>query len=68
METKVKRRSGRPKKAEADKVKYQRIAVYAQSYSKLLEKIEKRNRGKAKSKRIKLTAAFDEMVENYPQK
>ena len=67
METKVKRRSGRPKKAEADKAKYQRIAVYEQDYSLLVEKIRKRN-SKAKGKRIKLTDAFKEMVEGYPEK
>lgn len=55
-----KRRSGRPKKAEHDKVQYQRIAVYAQDYSKLLEKIAKRGN-------MKLTDAFTEMVENFSE-
>jgi hypothetical protein len=60
METKVKRRSGRPRKADADKVQYQRIAVYLPDYKKLVEKLEKRG--------VKLTDAFTEMVERYPDK
>lgn len=61
----VKKRSGRPRKAEEDKVSYQRIAVYTPDYLRLGEKIEKRNAGKSKKDRIKLTDAFTEMVENY---
>lgn len=68
METKVKRRSGRPRKAEADKVKYQRIAVYEPDYSKLVDEINRRNKGKQKGERIKLTDAFTEMVRNYLKK
>lgn len=52
-----KRRSGRPKKAEEDKVKYQRIAVYLPDYLRLASEIGKRG--------VKLTDAFKEMVEKY---
>lgn len=54
-----KRRSGRPKKADSDKVQYQRIAVYTADYEKLLVKIKRRGQ--------KLTDAFSEMVEKYPE-
>lgn len=57
METTVKRRSGRPKKAEHDRVQYQRIAVYLQDYQKLVDEISRRG--------TKLTDAFTEMVDNY---
>ena len=65
METNKPRRSGRPKKAEADKVRYQRIAVYADDYSKLVDEINERNAGKIKSEKTKLTDAFQEMVKSY---
>jgi hypothetical protein len=65
METTIKRRSGRPKKAEEDKVQYQRIAVYAKDYLKLVEKLSRRNKGKTKKERLKLTDAFTEMVNDY---
>lgn len=68
METTEKRPSGRPRKADSDKVKYQRIAVYADDYSKLVEEINKRNNGKPVSKRVKLTDAFKEMVNSYLSK
>ena len=61
----VKRKSGRPRKAEADKVKYQRIAVYAKDYSRLVAELEKRNAGKPKKEQIKLTDAMTKMVDNY---
>jgi hypothetical protein len=57
METQIKKRSGRPKKAEADKVQYQRIAVYVKDYSRLVEELNKRGE--------KLTDAFAKMVRNY---
>ena len=57
METK--RRSGRPKKAEHEKVKYQRIAVYSADYEKLVIELQKRG--------VKLTDAFSEMVAKYTQ-
>ncbi len=56
-EQEQKKRSGRPKKAEHEKVQYQRIAVYSQDYEKLVEKITKRG--------VKLTDAFTEMVKKY---
>lgn len=55
-----KRRSGRPKKAEYEKVQYQRIAVYFEDYQKLVKKIDKRG--------VKLTDAFTEMVSDYIKK
>lgn len=55
METK--RRSGRPKKAEHEKVKYQRIAVYAPDYERLVAKLAKSG--------AKLTDAFAQMVDDY---
>jgi hypothetical protein len=57
MKTETKRRSGRPKKAEADKVQYQRIAVYLSDYKDLVEELDKRD--------VKLTDAFTEMVKSY---
>lgn len=52
-----KKRSGRPKKPESEKVSYQRIAVYTADYEKLVVALTK--------KRVKLTDAFTEMVEKY---
>lgn len=63
-----KRRSGRPKKAEHEKVQYQRIAVYAQDYLRLAKEIEKRNEGKARGERLKLTDAFTDMVSDFIEK
>lgn len=60
MDVKAKRRSGRPKKAEKDKVQYQRIAVYKQDYQKLVLELDKTGE--------KLTEAFSEMVRDYKQK
>ncbi len=65
MSEQVKRRSGRPRKAEADKVKYQRIAVYEFDYERLTAELERRNKGKPKKEQIKLTDAFTLMVNNY---
>lgn len=67
MET-TRRRSGRPKKPEHEKVQYQRIAVYAEDYSKLVSEISKRNKGKLPSDKLKLTDAFSAMVDNYTKK
>lgn len=55
-----KKRSGRPKKAEEDKVKYQRVAVYLDDYEKLSAYIERRD--------IKLTQAFKDMVKSYTRR
>lgn len=55
-----KKHSGRPKKAEEDKVKYQRIAVYLDDYEKLLLYIERRG--------IKITEAFKDMVKSYTRR
>lgn len=52
-----KRRSGRPKKAEHEKVQYQRIAVYVEDYVKLVDHLEKND--------IQLTTAFTDMVQRY---
>lgn len=60
-----KRRSGRPKKAEHEKVQYQRIAVYSQDYVRLGEEIKRRNEKREASERIKLTDVFTEMVNLY---
>lgn len=60
-----KRRSGRPKKADHEKIQYQRIAVYLQDYTRLGKEIEKRNKGKEPKERIKLTDAFTEMVDTF---
>lgn len=65
MAVEPKRRSGRPKKPEHEKVQYQRIAVYADDYSKLVDEIAKRNEGKPKEERIKLTDVFAGMVNRY---
>ena len=67
MET-IKRRSGRPRKAEHEKVQYQRIAVYAEDYSRLVERINERDKGKTKRERTKITDAFSEMVDDYIKK
>lgn len=56
------KRSGRPKKAESEKVKYQRIAVYLSDYEKLAEEVERR---KLKEPKFKLLDAFKEMVADY---
>lgn len=56
----VKRRSGRPKKAESEKVSYQRIAVYTKDYLSLDKKIKKTG--------VQLTDAFTEMVRDYLKK
>ena len=61
----VKRRSGRPRKAEADKVQYQRIAIYEKDYLRLVAKLQKRNEGKPKREQTKLTDAMTKMVDNY---
>lgn len=55
-----KKRSGRPKKAEEDKVKYQRIAVYQDDYEKLATYIERHG--------IKITQAFKDMVKSYTRR
>lgn len=57
----AKKRSGRPKKAEHEKVKYQRIAVYEKDYEKLVAVLAAQG-GK------KLTDAFSEMVADYTKK
>lgn len=63
--TPTKRRSGRPRKAEEDKVSYQRIAVYTPDYLKVVEKLAKRNEGKPKSEQMKLTDAFTKMADDF---
>ncbi len=65
MKTLNKRPAGRPKKAEEDKVSYQRIAVYTPDYSRLVDKIEEKNKSSRGYKRIKITDAFAEMVNKY---
>lgn len=55
METK--KRSGRPRKADHEKVQYQLIAVYAQDYLRLVDEINKRGG--------KIAHVFAEMVEDY---
>jgi hypothetical protein len=55
-----KKRSGRPKKAEEDKVKYQRIAVYLEDYEKLAVYLERND--------IKITQAFKDMVKSYTRR
>lgn len=55
-----KKRSGRPKKADEDKVKYQRIAVYLDDYEKLATYLEQHD--------IKITQAFKDMVRNYTRR
>lgn len=54
-----KKRTGRPKKAEHEKITYQRIAVYSADYEKLAAELSKRN--------IRLTDAFSQMVAKYIQ-
>lgn len=56
------RRSGRPMKAEEEKVRYQRIAIYFEDYEKLTKEIRRR---KIKDKKYGLTDAFAEMVAKY---
>lgn len=55
-----KKRSGRPKKAESEKVKYQLIAVYKDDYKKMVEIVNKTGK-----KRVDV---FTEMVANYNTK
>lgn len=61
----TKKRSGRPRKAEHEKVQYQRIAVYAQDYSSLVDKINRRNKNKPQKERTQITDAFTDMVQSY---
>jgi hypothetical protein len=63
-----KRKSGRPKKAEHEKVQYQRIAVYLGDYQKLSAKLDELNESRPKTERLKLTDAFTDMVANYTKK
>ena len=63
--TKVKKTSGRPKKADHEKIQYQRIAVYSNDYIKLVEKIAQKNSNLESGKKVKLTDAFSEMVKKY---
>lgn len=63
-----KRKSGRPKKAEHEKVQYQRIAVYLDDYRKLSSKLDELNEGRPGPERLKLTDAFTQMVANYTKK
>lgn len=63
-----KRKSGRPKKAEHEKVQYQRIAVYLEDYQKLSTKLDEINDNRPNSERLKLTDAFTQMVANYTKK
>jgi len=53
------RRSGRPKKSEHQKVKYQRIAVRMQDYERFVAKLEKRDE--------QMIVAFGQMVDSYPE-
>lgn len=62
MSGELKKRSGRPKKAEHEKVSYQRIAVYTADYEKLAAEVEKR---KVDNPQFKLLDAFSEMVAKY---
>lgn len=55
-----KKRTGRPKKAEHEKITYQRIAVYSADYEKLAAELAKRG--------VRLTDAFSEMVAKYIRK
>lgn len=66
METK--KRSGRPRKADDQKVKYQRIAVYTKDYLRLVNEIKRWNKGRPKKEHIKLTDAFTGMVDNFINK
>jgi hypothetical protein len=66
METK--RRSGRPKKADHEKVQYQLIAVYFKDYVRLGELIKKKNESLEKENRLKLSGVFTEMVDDYAKK
>ena len=56
----TKKRSGRPKKAEHEKVKNQLIAVDMSDYLRLKEAISNRD--------VKLKEAFAEMVTEYTSK
>lgn len=57
-----KKRPGRPRKEDNEKVEYQRIAVYKNDYEKFLSFVKKR---KALNPEFKLTDAFTEMVAKY---
>ena len=52
-----KKKSGRPRKPESEKVQYQRIAVYLEDYNKLIKELEKNG--------IQLVDAFTAMVQLY---
>lgn len=56
-----KKQSGRPKKAEHEKARYQRIAVYEDDYKRLNAELARRGNKK-------LTEAFSEMVADYIKK
>lgn len=60
FEMEQKKRSGRPKKAEHEKVQYQRIAVYKDDYERLSKYIDEQGE--------QLTEAFTKMVKNYTRK
>ena len=55
----TKKRLGRPKKAEHEKARYQRIAVHEKDYLKLVEYLEITG--------VELVDAFAQMVENYTE-
>lgn len=57
-----KKRSGRPKKSENEKIQYQRIAVYMDDYLKFIAAI---NRNKENNPKLQLTDVFSEMVAKY---
>lgn len=64
--TDVKKPSGRPKKADHEKIQYQRIAVYAQDYLSLVAKVALKNSKLAPGdKKIQITDAFSDMVKKY---
>lgn len=64
--TKVKKPSGRPKKADHEKIQYQRIAVYTQDYLTLVAKVALKNsKLEVGDKKILITDAFSEMVKKY---
>lgn len=52
----AKRKSGRPRKAEHEKVQYQRIAVYASDYERLTNRLAEND---------KITEVFTQMVDNF---
>lgn len=63
--TEIKKPSGRPKKAEHEKIQYQRIAVYSSDYLKLTHKIEQKNKQLAPENKVTLIDAFSQMVKKY---